>query len=68
MATVTFFCAICGSVISIASPDDSLVQCPDCSHVVPVPASVSAAPEFAEAMGVFPEGVLALEVKFRCGG
>jgi len=36
--------------------------------VVPVPAPISVAPEFAEAMGVLPAGVLALEVKFRCGG
>ena len=28
---------------------------------------MSATPEFAEALGVLPEGVLSLEVKFRCG-
>ena len=29
---------------------------------------MSVTPEFAEALGVFPEGVLALEVKFQCVG
>lgn len=66
MSKVTFFCAICGSVISTGSSGDSLVQCPDCAHVVPVPAPMSVSPEVAEAMNVLPEGVLALEVKFRC--
>ena len=66
MSQVVFFCAICGSVISHASAEDSLAECPTCAHIVPVPAPVSIYPEFAEAMSVLPRGVLALEVKFRC--
>ena len=62
----TFYCAICGCTIAGATGDDWLVECPRCSHVVPVPAQFSGTPEFAEAMRVLAPGVLALEVKFRC--
>lgn len=67
MSTVHFHCVICGAPIFRGeSSTRPLVECPKCTHVVPVPEPVSLAN--GEPLRVFPPGVLALEVVFRCEG
>lgn len=65
MPTVHFYCVICGApIFRGAHSTRPLVECPKCAHVVPVPDRVSL-PE-GEPLRVFPAGVLALEIVFRC--
>jgi DNA-directed RNA polymerase subunit RPC12/RpoP len=68
MPETRFFCAVCGTALKAAAGSaDDLVECPSCSCVVPVPSRVKIGCTAAGAH-VFPPDVLAVEVKFRCGG
>lgn len=65
MSANRFHCIYCGAEHTTgAHRDERLFDCPQCHHVVPVPALVDEAD--AGAMSAFPRGVLALELKFLC--
>ena len=66
MSSIRFHCAICGTGLSAgAESNGSVIECPSCRHVVPVPARVRA-PAAMEGLALLPHGVLALEIKFLC--
>ena len=65
MSANRFFCNYCGAEHTAGrSRNERLFDCPQCHHVVPVPALADDAD--ASAMSAFPRGVLALELKFLC--
>ncbi len=67
MSTVHFFCVMCGSsLFRGAQSTRPLVECPKCSHVVPVPDPLRLPGEGGGLPPVFPRGVLSLELIFLC--
>lgn len=67
MSNIRFHCAICGMGLSVGlESTGSVIECPACRHVVPVPARLSGAPGAMEGLPLLPRGVLALEIKFLC--
>jgi DNA-directed RNA polymerase subunit RPC12/RpoP len=65
MSTVHFFCVMCGApLFRGAGSSRPLVECPKCSHVVPVPDEAGSEEGIPK---VFPRGILSLEMIFLCG-
>ena len=67
MATICFFCVICGTALQASSdsPDD-LVQCRACARHVPVPRLLNLLSHGREYPPVLPAEVLELSVVFHC--
>lgn len=67
MATICFFCVLCGTRLHASSESsDDLMECHACSRHVPVPRLASFFGRAKDYPTVFPAEVLDLTVKFRC--
>ena len=64
MSTIRFHCIQCGASLATGSRSEHFTKCSECHHVVPVP-SLSAVLDGPSEIA-FPNGVLALEMKFLC--
>ena len=66
MSDLAFHCVVCGRKLHISpEPAGSVVECPHCLRVVPVP-SLMAPEHLPCAAAAFPLEILAVEMKFLC--
>jgi DNA-directed RNA polymerase subunit RPC12/RpoP len=69
MADIHFFCALCGEGITLNGRHaGELVECGRCQRVVPVPGFTPPRGGLRDWLPAFPPEILAVEIKFLCGG
>lgn len=69
MDDIHFFCALCGRGLTLSARHaGELVECDGCNRVVPVPGFAPPKGGLREWLPAFPPEILAVEIKFACGG
>lgn len=69
MADIHFFCALCGRGITLSAKHaGELVECDGCQRVVPVPGFAPPKGGLRDWLPALPPEILAVEIKFLCGG
>ena len=67
--SIDFFCALCGSSLAVSRElQGNVVECPACSHSIPVPGPLRRETPVIEYLPLFSPDILSVEMTFVCPG